>query len=130
MRYLGIDFGTKKVGLAISTPEESMSFPLTVLPNDKNIFKKIKEVVVTREVVGVVIGLPLSETKTHNTFLENVDIFSKELAKHINCPIFFENENYSSRHAALVANKKEDLDSASAVIILDRFLAKKEKGEN
>jgi putative Holliday junction resolvase len=130
MKYLGIDFGTKQIGLAISVPGETMAFPLPAIVNDQYIFKKIKNIGEERGIAGIVIGLPVSATETNNVFLENVQHFARVLKEHVSWPIFFEKENYSSRHAALVANQKESLDSASAVIILDRFLAKKIEGEN
>lgn len=130
MRYLGIDFGTKQVGLAISASSENMAFPLPAIANDQYLFKKIKNIGEEKDISGIVIGLPVSATETNNLFLEDVHRFADALKEHVSWPIFFEKEDYSSRHAALTALQKEPLDSASAVIILDRFLAKGMKGEN
>jgi RNase H-fold protein (predicted Holliday junction resolvase) len=113
-----------------SEVSSSYAFPLPAIANDQFLFKNIKSIGEGADIDGIVVGLPTSATETDNPFLKNVESFGRGLKEQVPWPVFFEKENFSSRHAALTAHQKEALDSASAVIILERFLARKEVGEN
>ena len=56
MRYLGIDFGEKRVGIAISDEEGKFAFPTAVLANDKDLLKNIVDLCMQNAVEVVVMG--------------------------------------------------------------------------
>ena len=56
MKYLGIDYGEKRVGVAISNDECSVAFPREVLPNDSGLTNQITEICVREKVGAIVIG--------------------------------------------------------------------------
>jgi putative Holliday junction resolvase len=56
MRYLGIDFGTKKVGLAISDEAGRMGFPHASIPNDGRLIDYVREIIKNKGIKKVVIG--------------------------------------------------------------------------
>jgi len=58
-RILGIDYGEKRVGVAVSDEAAEFAFPLEVLVNDKNIFEKLKKICQEKEIKEIVLGLPL-----------------------------------------------------------------------
>ncbi|MHC4186449.1 MAG: RuvX/YqgF family protein, partial [Planctomycetota bacterium] len=60
MRYLAIDYGSKRVGLAVCDPDETIASPLCVIEGQKDVAGKIAEVVKQEGVGAVVVGLPLN----------------------------------------------------------------------
>ena len=62
MKYLGIDYGEKRVGVAFSDEGGSFAFPNEVIEekNETRVFARLKEIIADREIATVVIGLPLN----------------------------------------------------------------------
>ena len=60
MRYLAIDYGSRRTGLAICDADETIAFPLQVLRGSKNLIARIAEIATAEEVHGLVLGLPLN----------------------------------------------------------------------
>ena len=56
MRYLGIDYGSKRVGVAVSDEAGEFALPLSVLPNDKKLLPEIKKIIAEKQVGAVVLG--------------------------------------------------------------------------
>ena len=59
MRFLGIDYGKSKVGLAIAEEETAIAFVHGIIPNDKNLFSKLLDLIEKEEIVKVIIGIPM-----------------------------------------------------------------------
>jgi putative Holliday junction resolvase len=133
MRYLGIDFGLKRVGLALTDPAGTMAFPYRTLVRTtrKQFFEDLLQVIEDEKVQGVVLGLPLDlegrETETTRQVLN----FKNSLARRITLPVFLVNEALSSFEAEQALSRsgmkkkkqKPVLDQVAAVIILESFLA-------
>jgi putative Holliday junction resolvase len=133
MRYLGIDFGLKRVGLALTDPAGTMAFPYRTLVRTtrKQFFEDLLQVIEDEKVQGVVLGLPLDlegrETETTRQVLN----FRNSLARRITLPVFLVNEALSSFEAEQALSRsgmkkkkqKPVLDQVAAVIILESFLA-------
>lgn len=77
-RLLGIDAGSKKIGLALSDSLYKTAYPLKVIKNDKNFEKKILSIIDENEVEKVIIGIPYNlkgekgqQAKSVENFIEN-----------------------------------------------------------
>jgi len=79
MRYLAIDHGTKRTGLAICDAAETISSPLGVIYGQKELLKKIAEVVEAENVEAVVVGLPLNMTGSESSQTKLVRKFAEQL---------------------------------------------------
>jgi len=79
MRYLAIDHGTKRTGLAICDAAETISSPLTVLHGQKGLLNKIAEIVEAENVEAVVLGLPLNMTGSESSQTKLVRKFAERL---------------------------------------------------
>lgn len=136
-KYLGIDFGLKRVGLAVSDEGKTISFPRTTIPNDNNLFAKLLNVCREDFISKIVIGYPLKLNSEDTHITETVKIFSNELKNFLNKQnvfpeFFFIDERYSSSLAqsyifeSVKSKKKRKekslTDSISAQIILQDFL--------
>ena len=91
---IGIDYGQKKIGLAMSTPDHQMSLPFELITGDseKKKLNHIVEVTKNKNICAIVVGLPLNMdgTKSDQTII--VEKFAEKLEKRTNLPIFFQDE--------------------------------------
>jgi len=137
-KILCIDFGKKKIGLAISNKLQSIATPIDTLIRDKNFYKKIKIIIQEYEVGAILVGLPLNENGSLNKISQFIVDITKNmdfnlLDSKINVPIHFWDENYSSFEAEIlnksILKKKKKIDKYAAKIILDDFLRENKLNE-
>jgi putative Holliday junction resolvase len=126
MKYIGIDYGTKKVGIAISDDEASFAFPKDIIPNNTAI-EYLKNVIQTENIEGIVIGESLASNGQDNDLAETVALFGNTIKEKVGKPVFFIREDFSSVEAHRYQTKKGDRDDSAAAIILQRFLDKRKK---
>ncbi len=132
MRYLAIDFGTKRTGLAICDPSETITSPLAVIEGAKSLLDKIVEVVKAEKIEAIVLGLPLNMDDSQGPQTKLVFEFADRLRERINIPIHFQDERLStfSAEKKLASaeftrkRKKKRLDAVAAAQILEEFLEK------
>ncbi len=132
MRLLGVDFGTKRVGLAVSDSLGLLAHPYTTLvrtTRDK-LFAELVEIIVREKVQAVVLGLPLDLDGQETETTRQVRNFAASLARRMDVPIHFQNEALSSKTAEDQLRlsgrrgfkKSAVLDQQAAVIILTDYL--------
>ena len=143
MKYLGIDFGTRRIGLAVSDALGQMAFPHAVLPNDSHTLHTILTLTVKEEIEAIVIGHSLTEVGTANSVQRRINEFVQRLGEVCTLPIFFEDERMTSHNASLEtafgglegrrqANTRgrvvpKNLDARAAASILQRYLDRIQK---
>ncbi len=123
--YLGIDFGQKKIGLAVS-PSGIMAFGYGVIANSGNLWKVLEEVISNQQIDSVVLGLSLSTDGTETPSSLATVRFQKEFQKHFKkIPITTIDERFTSKEAQrnLRGSKKDDKEAAR--IILQSYLDKR-----
>lgn len=126
MRYLGVDHGEKRVGIAISDDEGKIAFPCkTVVPKDA--VKKIKSVVKKEAIGKIIICLPLSLGNRETEQTKIVRRFAEKLHTSLTIPVEFENEIFTTRMAKDAGTEKKNADAVAAAIILQSYLDKKKK---
>ena len=139
MKYLGIDYGDERVGLAVCDAAESMAFALRTLerksmPTKEQFFDELLKIFAEEGVGGIVIGLPLPLNSTVDLeeplSCRKARNFAERLARRTQLPIFLVNEALSSSEAETrlqQAGFKRDqlkarLDAEAAAVILQQFL--------
>ncbi len=128
MRYLGIDYGTKQIGVALSDVGGRIGFPHGVIHRRGNTFvlDQILALVKQEKVdTMIVIGLPLGMDGGETEESGRVREFAKELAAKTSIPIEFENEMFSSRIVEDAGVAKEHVDESSAALVLQSYLDRK-----
>lgn len=111
MRLLGIDYGDKKVGLALGESDALVATPLEVVPTQK-IFERISELVAQEDIKQCVVGVPLSTGDHHNAEqLEKTRAFIRELGLRTRLEIFEEDESFTT--AESIRLQKEEGVSAA-----------------
>jgi len=131
-RILAIDYGARRIGIAITDPLRLFSIPLLTIPNDKDLWSNLLRIFDSYEIETVVIGYPLKESGGRSSSTEMVEKFRKELEKKISQKILFVDERYSSeiaQHRILetVPSKKKRkdknlIDKNAAAVILQSYL--------
>ncbi len=130
MRYLAIDYGKQRVGLAICDPSETITSPLKVLEGGKDLFPRIAAVVKAESAGALVVGLPLNMDGSEGPQAAKTRDFGEKLANYLNLPVHFQDERLSSFAAEQDfadidlprGRKRKPLDSVAAAHILEAFL--------
>ncbi|MGL4560770.1 MAG: Holliday junction resolvase RuvX [Brevinema sp.] len=133
-RLLGIDYGTKKIGLAITDELRMIASPFEVQPNDSKFWIYMETIIKNYHIDGFVVGTPLHDGE--NSFLSQVMVFIKTLHTKFSFPIYLQDESLSSKDSRsfLIASGKrgkklkQDLDKYAAQAILHDFLLSLERG--
>lgn len=127
-RYLGIDYGDKRIGIAISDEDGYFAFPKVVLKNTTALFNELKEIVSTERVGAVIVGLPQNFSGEDTEQTKKVRAFAEVLQKEINAEIIFENEILTSRQIEKTGvSTKSMIDASSAALILQGYLDRQNK---
>ncbi len=132
-RILAIDYGERRLGLALSDPMRIIASGLTTLDvhGDIEAVQRIKILVTAHEVQLVVLGNPLEKSGNEGSKTQKVRAFGEKLKKEISIPITFWDERMSSVTAQklLVETEskkkrrtKEKIDELAAVVILRHYL--------
>ena len=133
MRYLAIDYGTKRTGLAVCDQSETIVSPLCVIEGRKNLVEKILEIITRENIEAIIFGLPFNMDGTTGSQAKTTTRFAEELKKRTNIPVYFQDERLSSFSAeeklapAEFTRKKKAkrLDAIAAAQILESFLEQK-----
>ncbi|VAX15871.1 hypothetical protein MNBD_IGNAVI01-1279 [hydrothermal vent metagenome] len=129
-RILAIDYGAKRVGLAITDPLRIFAYPLMTIKRDKNFWNNLEQVFRDYNIENIVLGYPLKEDGTRSSSTELIEKFKKELEKKKSIKIILVDERYSSsiakeRILESVPSKKKRRDkklvdmNAAAVFLQD-----------
>lgn len=121
MRYLGIDYGSKRVGCAVSS--EGIAFPLSVIANDATLFSTLRGILEKERVGEIVVGDTRAYGGGENSITRDVEQFIERLREESTIPVHSAWEAGSSVEASRYApqgSAKDD--SAAAAIILQRYL--------
>lgn len=123
MKYLGIDFGIKRVGVAVSNDEATIAFPRVTLKNDDDLVPNILKMIEEEKIGAIVIGDTKGLSGEPNPIVSlSADLFIEELKEGTTVPVQKVFEGWSSIEASRYAPKgKEHDDAAAAAIILQRY---------
>ncbi len=131
MRILGIDYGTKKIGLAISDETNTIALPLSVIDANENSINEIKRILEENNVEKIVVGLPITLSGTKGKRALETEEFIDRLKKAVNVEIVEWDERLSTRFSERVLNsanvrgrknKKKVIDKIAATFILQGYL--------
>jgi putative holliday junction resolvase len=121
MKYLSIDYGAKKVGIATSDDEGRMAYPCMIAQNDKTLMPDIKEIVRAMGIREIVIGESLDQYGKPNEIMKSIRAFAVKLEDELDLPVHFEKEFMTSLEARRFQGK-HIVDDSAAALILQRYL--------
>ena len=139
MSIIGIDYGRRRVGLALSDAGERIAVPLAVVDRrrEADYLAVIARLAAEHEVVRFVVGLPLRTDMQHSEMADEATAFAESLGERTGLPVEMWDERFSSacaERALLDANvsragRKAKLDKVAAQIILQSYLDTKRRTE-
>jgi len=135
MRVLGIDFGERRVGVAVSDPTGTLASPLPPLKRRAGKRPPLAALeALAREygVVALVVGLPLTPAGGESAWTREVREMGEALSRRTGLPVYFLDERFTSAQAQRAVRgiglpkgkreEKERVDAAAAVLILQNWL--------
>lgn len=130
-----MDYGEHRIGLALSDPTGTIATPLPTLRRRRSKrppFRALEELAREREVEAVVVGLPLELSGEESDWTREVREVGDRLAGRLDVPVYYVDERMTSVRAERAVRgsglrrgereRKERVDRAAAVLILQRFL--------
>jgi putative holliday junction resolvase len=140
---LAIDYGQRRIGLAISDSKGIIASPLKVLEKTEkkkfeNIIDEILDIIEEYRIKTIIIGMPQIFTTNHQESKSKIENFRNKLIKRTTLPIIFYDESYSTTEAqnmllSLGQNTKSTkgkIDKISATVFLQEFLNSENKNNN
>lgn len=144
MRYLGIDYGSKRVGLSLSDEEGMMAFPYKIISNNLDLVDSIHNICGQEEISAIVLGDSTDLSGAPNKIMGSIEEFKRNLEAELELPIYFEKEFMTTVFArGLFSNvgriekvassatrrrgveKQKTADASAAALILQRYLDRK-----
>lgn len=133
MKYIGLDYGTKKCGLAVSDDRGVVAVPWKIVATSE-LLSELAEMFKNEKFKRIVVGESVNSKGEHNAVFAEVEKFVEILKNEYankfesgDLGIFFEKEFFSSKHARSEDGKRE-VDDRAAALILQRFLDKENRG--
>lgn len=133
MRHLGIDYGSKRVGVALSDEGGRMGFPHGILENTPKLIKDVLELIAREQVGVIVIGESRNLDGTENPIARAAHAFGDALFTHTGLPVVYESEVFTSEEARQAPHKMEKtrapkeralVDDSAAALILNGYLSR------
>ena len=128
IRIIGLDLGTKRIGVSICDENQSIATPYkTLIKKDtKNFINEIKEIVDENDVKAIIIGNPINMDGSQGKSSKSVKDIANNISKFINLPICLWDErlstvgafNISSQLDINVSKREKDIDKNAATFIL------------
>ena len=141
MKALGVDFGERRIGLAVSDPSGTLASPLETLRRRRGKrppLAQIERIARTQSVEAVIFGLPLELSGEESEWTREVREMGTAVGERLNVPVHFVDERMTSvraertvRAAGLPKGKREDkdrVDAAAATLILQGWLDRRGGG--
>ncbi|MFA5230757.1 MAG: Holliday junction resolvase RuvX [Candidatus Paceibacterota bacterium] len=135
-RFLGIDYGNKRIGISISDKSNTIANPFSTIINTgfNNVLNQIIEIISKEQVTDIIIGLPLSfnfdNTEQTDLTQKFIDFINEKL---YNINVHIENEILSTKEAENrldnLADKKSVIDETASSLILQSYLDKINHGQ-
>jgi len=131
-RILALDYGTVRIGVALSDERHVFATPLCVCINKKDVLDEIERIIEKNNVEKIIVGLPISVDGSDSPMTVRVRAFADHLHERTSLPVELYDERYTSllAHDSLIASgktrkarqKKGELDKRAAAILLQEYL--------
>jgi len=132
IRIMGIDYGEKRIGIALSDPLLTFAYAFTTLQNDSSFLINLSNIIIEKKIIKVILGLPSERFKSSKELSQKVLKLKSEIEMGNKIEVILWDEEYSSAIAKekvmeSVTKKskrkqKDLLDRHSAAVILQEYL--------
>jgi putative Holliday junction resolvase len=123
MKVLGIDYGEKRIGLAISDETRTFARELDIL-SPKEFWSSVNQLIENHQIIKIVVGWPLNMSGQETKKTLEVKSFKEKLEKQLKITVEIMDERLSSQMAEHLPGGKINVDSLAAQIMLQNYLNK------
>jgi putative holliday junction resolvase len=123
MKILGIDYGEKRIGLAISDESQTFARELDIL-SPKEFWEQVNKLISDQQISLIVLGWPLNMSGEETEKTKEVTSFRLQVTSKTGLPVEIMDERLSSQMAEHISGSKKNLDSLAAQILLQNYLDK------
>ena len=123
MRLLGIDYGAKRVGVAISDEDRRLAFPKSVILNSRELSNTLRDMALEAGTTHIIMGESRNFKGEKNAVMDGILKLKNEL-EGFNLTVSLEPEFVTSQQAARLQGGGSELDASSAALILQSYLDK------
>ena len=127
MKLLGIDYGSKRTGIAMADTATGIAFPHKVLKSDAHLLYFISELCKKESIDKIILGESKALDGTDNPIAKEIKIFKTNLLSQTGVDVIYEPEFYTSAQAARIQGQHDMLDASAAAIILQSYMDKLKK---
>jgi len=120
-RIIGIDYGTKRVGVAVSDEGKQFALPLVTVINSRELCAEIEKIAIDHEAKEIVVGESRNYKGEPNAIFQDVEVFKKEMEKR-HFTVYLELEFMTSVQAERFQGKTGKSDASAAALILQSYL--------
>jgi putative Holliday junction resolvase len=133
MRYLGVDYGSSKIGLALSDEAGTMGFPHCIVSNTPRLLDELCALIAEKNISAVVIGESRTLSGDENPINKEAHSLGDRLVERAGTPVLYESEVFTSAEARRAPSKegksraiksREAIDASAAAIILTSYLSR------
>ncbi len=131
-RLLAVDYGRKRIGLAVCDEMQIVVTPLQTQLNEQNIFEKIQTIISDLNIRKVILGMPYRNDDKNAKFQSEILTFKADLEKKTGIEVVLFDESFTSKKAVKTMQEigkkrskrreKSEIDKISAAIILKEYL--------
>jgi len=122
MKRIGIDYGSKRVGVALTNDSGEMAFPKEVFLNDENLINTINLYIKENGVQEVVVGESKNYKQESNPISLDIKKFIESLKQKIDKPVYLHPEVLTTFEASRIQGKNDKTDASAASIILQSYI--------
>ncbi len=126
MRYLGIDYGTKKIGLAIGDDETRIATPLEIVDgsDQRQFIAYLNALIKSENIQTLIVGIPEFSKELYREHYEKVKAFSDVIQKNTSIPVIEVDESFTTKEAGhlLGAGAHGRDDAVAAMLLVQQVL--------
>lgn len=122
MKLLGIDYGSKRIGLATADIESGMAFPRSVIKNDDEMIKTLKEIKEKENIEKIILGESKNLDGKDNSIMEDIRKFKAVIEAELDVEVVLQPEFYSTYGATRIQGDSDMIDASAAAIILQSYV--------
>ncbi len=131
MNIIAIDFGLRRIGIAVGSSDSGIAFPRDLLLNDAHVFDHLKSTLVQEKIEHILVGMPKKHDQSDGDIVEELRRFSTRLSRESGLPVEFIDERFTSKianeklqSAGIKTKQQKNLqDSVAAAVMLQEYLS-------
>ena len=126
MKILGIDYGSKRIGIAMTDESGFFALPYDMFINNTNVIGTIVVLCKKNDIQKIIIGRSVNYKMKENPIMVDIKKFADRLKREVTAQILFEDESLTTQEASRIQGDIKKIDASAAALILKSYIDKQE----